>query len=243
MRPTRRDVLRWTGLCALWLIRLLVLVMLPFFLLIRTSLHLHLAEGWPVWLSLALGAALMTTMLAGYAAWLTQRFTGSRRISRLALGSLTVLVVCYSTFALLYLSRTNAKSEEIRSFYGSVHPILRVAVGTLILVNGDLILTDTKRTPGDYAAMGLRPRPRSLHFQQPDGYVHAVDLRTVGRAEWRNGLIRAYFALMGFPTLRHVGTSDHLHVSLQAESAAARPLSRARPGLWEGFHAARLPAR
>lgn len=224
-------MLRWTGLGVLWAIRLGVLVVLPFFLLIRSSLYLHILQGWSVWLSLALGAALMTTLLTGYAAWITQRFTGSRRLSRLALGSLTAVVICYSSFALLYLSQTNAKSEEIRSFYSSVHPILRVAVGTLILVDGDLVLTDTKRSRGDYVGMGLPPRQRSLHFPQPDGYVHAVDLRTARRGEWRNGLVRAYFAVMGFPTLRHVGTHDHLHVSLQSETAAARwaSTSRQRP--------------
>jgi hypothetical protein len=44
--------------------------------------------------------------------------------------------------------------------------------------------------------------------------VHAVDLRTIGRAEWKNVLLNWYFRSMGFRTLRHVGTADHLHVSL-----------------------------
>ena len=38
---------------------------------------------------------------------------------------------------------------------------------------------------------------------------------------WRNLLLRGYFATMGFPTLRHVGTGDHLHVSLRPETEAA----------------------
>ncbi len=83
-------------------------------------------------------------------------------------------------------------------------------------------MTDTRRTRGDYTSMGLAPLRRSLHYVQEDGYVHAVDLRTAGRDEWRNGLLRGYFAVMGFPTLRHVGTWDHLHVSLRAEQDAAR---------------------
>lgn len=217
----RRRAARRAGLGLLWGLRALILAILPFFLLIRTALYLHLERNWSVWPALALGAGLMTVILAGYAGWLMQRLTGSHRISRLALGALVLLVGCYSGFALLYLARTNAKSEEVRSFYHSVHPILRIAVGTLLLADGDLVVTDTRRRRGDYEAMGLAIRRRSLHYVQPDGYVHAVDLRTVGRGEWRNALIRGYFAVMGFPTLRHVGTGDHLHVSLRPEHEAA----------------------
>ena len=46
------------------------------------------------------------------------------------------------------------------------------------------------------------------------GHVYAVDIRTKGRKEWQNSLVRGYFRAMGFETLRHVGTADHLHVSL-----------------------------
>jgi len=53
-----------------------------------------------------------------------------------------------------------------------------------------------------------------LHYPQPDGYVHAIDLRTAGRGFVRNRLVQAYFWSMGFVTLRHVGTADHLHVEL-----------------------------
>jgi len=62
--------------------------------------------------------------------------------------------------------------------------------------------------------MGLPPNESSLHFIQDDGYAHAVDLRTVGRSEFRNRMVEAGFKVMGFNTLRHSGTADHLHVSL-----------------------------
>ena len=214
----------------LWGLRTLILVGLPFFLLIRSALYLHLAQGWPVWLALGCGVVVMTALLAGYAGWLAHRLTGSHRLPRVALGSLLMLVVCYAGFAVAYLSTTNAKSEEVRSFYSSVHPILRIAIGTIVLADGDLVVTDTKRREGDYAAMGLAPRRRSLHYVQPDGYVHAVDLRTAGRAEWRNLFLRGYFGVMGFPTLRHVGTWDHLHVSLRSERSATCGTSRTREG-------------
>ncbi len=89
-----------------------------------------------------------------------------------------------------------------------------VAVATLILADDELVVTDLSRTPEDYAAMGLPVYEASLHYPQEDGYVHAMDLRTMGRPGWRNMLTQNYFRLLGLRTLRHVGTADHLHVSL-----------------------------
>ena len=67
----------------------------------------------------------------------------------------------------------------------------------------------------DYDAMNLAEKKRSLHYTQADGYVHALDLRTKGRSEAWNGWAKTYFELMGFRTLRHSGTEDHLHISLK----------------------------
>ena len=75
-------------------------------------------------------------------------------------------------------------------------------------------ITDIAREPGDYPAMGLPVRARSLHYEQPDGWVHAVDLRTRGRGVIRNALTRLVFFSLGFDSLRHGGRADHLHVSL-----------------------------
>ena len=47
-----------------------------------------------------------------------------------------------------------------------------------------------------------------------ESWVHAVDLRTRGRGVIRNRVVQLYFWSMGFSTLRHVGTADHLHVQL-----------------------------
>ena len=82
------------------------------------------------------------------------------------------------------------------------------------MLDRDLVITDVARRPSDYVRMGLPVNHGSLHLVPPDGYVRAVDLRTTGRAWVRNVLTVAYFNLMGFDTLRHVGTADHLHVSL-----------------------------
>ncbi|MCH8920794.1 MAG: hypothetical protein IIA23_08850 [Chloroflexi bacterium] len=82
-----------------------------------------------------------------------------------------------------------------------------------ILFDRDLVVTDVRRIPSDYVAMGLPAREASLHYHQADGYVHAVDIRTIDRPAWRTGATALYFRFMGLRTLRHVGTADHLHVS------------------------------
>ncbi len=41
-----------------------------------------------------------------------------------------------------------------------------------------------------------------------------MDIHTAGRGFVVNLLVQGYFELMGFRTLRHVGTADHLHVEL-----------------------------
>ena len=63
--------------------------------------------------------------------------------------------------------------------------------------------------------MGLSANDGSLHYRQHDGYTHAADLRTVGRGAVQNRLVQLYFWSMGFGTLRHAGTADHLHVELR----------------------------
>jgi hypothetical protein len=62
--------------------------------------------------------------------------------------------------------------------------------------------------------MGLPVFERTLHYQQKNGWVHAVDLRTIGHSEPRNLLLAWYFRAVGLRVVRHVGTADHLHVEL-----------------------------
>ena len=94
-------------------------------------------------------------------------------------------------------------------------PILRMALSTVILVDPSLVITDMARRPSDYGRMGLPINDRSMHYEQPDGWVHAVDLRTKSSGEIRNLAVQIYFEAMGFSTLRHVGTADHLHVQMR----------------------------
>ena len=125
-----------------------------------------------------------------------------------------VIVGLYCGYTLLYISGDNVKSEAVRETYTALHPLLRLSVSTVALFDRGMIVTDTARRPEDYEAMGLQPLENSLHYRQQDGYAHAIDLRTIGRSEWQNTAMNVYFELMGFNTLRHVGSADHLHVSL-----------------------------
>lgn len=191
-----------------------LLVALPFLVLVRGATHLYAAAGLPTWLALAGAAGLTFAFLTLYGAWIAKKLTGRARLRAVALWVALPLVVAYCGHSLLYLSRVNAKTDGVRAFYRQVHPLLRLGVSTLLLVDGDAVITDLGREPDDYVAMGLPVAQESLHYRQADGWVHATDLRTIGRSGLRNRLVEAYFRLLGFRTLRHVGTADHLHVSL-----------------------------
>ena len=98
--------------------------------------------------------------------------------------------------------------------YTSLHPLMRIAASTYLLFDREAVVTDLARTAEDYLQMGLPINEASLHFKLQDRYVHAMDLRTIGRSPLRNRVTAAYFRFMGFRSLHHVGTADHLHVSL-----------------------------
>jgi len=192
------------------------LLLLPFVVLVRTSVWLHDQGVGTAWVPLAGGALLTALLLLAYGAVATRRVTGKWGLPSFVRKGLVALVGAYAVYGALYLSAGNAKSAEVRSGYGSVNPVLRMATATLVLADGDLVVTDASRTLEDYRRMGLPPNEASLHFVQDNGWVHAIDLRTIGRNRWRNGFMSLYFWTMGFKTIRHRGTADHLHVSLPA---------------------------
>jgi hypothetical protein len=196
------------------LLALVVAVALPFLVLVRTSVFLYQEYSIYHWLSLAGGAAATVILLLIYAFLIRKRIRLKGGTPAWITRSVVALVLVYCGYALVYISGSNVKSVELRSTYRSLHPIMRVAVSTLVLVDREMVITDTERQPEDYERMGLPARERSLHYQQETGYAHAVDLRTIGRSQWKNWLVATYFRAMGFRTLRHVGTADHLHVSL-----------------------------
>lgn len=201
----------------LFLAAVAMLGALPFYALVRGAVYLHESEGWPAYGALGGGVFLTLLIVTAYATWLLRRVAGRRARVRagLVLRWLALpMVSFYAGYALVYVAGAHVKSPAVRATYTSLHPLLRVALATLILADDNLMITDMSRAPADYGRMGLPLNDSSLHYRQRDGYVHAVDLRTAGRGAIRNALTQAYFWVMGFDTLRHVGTADHLHVSL-----------------------------
>ncbi len=170
------------------------------------------------WLCLVIGAVPTFVLTFIYLNRITKAFVkkkksieGARKVNlRLAI----VVVGGFVAYTVFFLSGNNAKTTQVKGEYHSVHPLLRTTVGTLAVFDRDLVITDMSRLPEDYQDMGLATKGRSLHYPQSDGYVHALDLRTNDRPEWRNTVLLWYFELMGFNTLRHVGSGDHLHISL-----------------------------
>jgi hypothetical protein len=191
-----------------------VLAVLPFFVLLRGSTFLYSHRGWPSWVAVGGAVTLTLGVLTAYAAFLSKRLTGRSRVRFVATWIAAPLVIAYSAHGLLFLASVNTKTPAVRAYYRSLHPTMRLAISTFVILDPGLVVTDIHRTPADYAAMGLPVYESSLHFQQEDGLVHAMDLRTIGRGAVRNWLTAQYFRTLGFRTLRHVGTADHLHVSL-----------------------------
>ena len=192
----------------------IVVALLPFVALVRAAVFLYGHEGWPTALALAGGIACTAAVVTAYGVWVWHRLTGRVRLALIGRRIALPLVVAYCAYALVYLSSANAKSERVRAYYASLHPLLRVGLSTLIVLDGEAVITDLARRPEDYRAMGLPPNDGSLHLVQRDGYAHAADLRTAGRGFLRNRLVQLYLWGLGFTTLRHIGTSDHLHVEL-----------------------------
>ncbi len=196
-----------------WLTFVLVAVLLPFWvLLLGSTLLIRLAEV-NAWLAIGTSALGTSLLLGIYFFFLSRRLKikPGRWIPRFSL----LLVGLYCVYGLIALSPAHVKNPEIRDTYGALHPVIRLALATVVLVDDEMVVTASGRVPEDYATMGLPVYDRSLHFSQPDGFVHAVDLRTIGRPEWQNVLAKLYFRSLGLSVLRHVGTADHLHVSLR----------------------------
>ena len=212
-RP-RKAALR-PALLLRWLLLGPVLAVLPFLLLIRGGVFAYHRWALGDWYSLALSATAAALLVALYAWGASRRLGAGKRLrtflTRMAVASAAASVLC----ALFYIAGANVKSREVRNEYAALHPLLRVGVSAVVLVDRDAVITDAGRTPDFYRRLGLPPNESSLHFRQPTGFVHALDLRTRDRSEWRNRAVELALRMMGFHTLRHVGTADHLHVSLR----------------------------
>jgi hypothetical protein len=195
-----------------WVFGLPLALTIPFLLLVRLSTWLYLDKGFNGWVAVGFSATAAALVLSGLVAVVAMKL-GARPGSWTLKSSLVLLLV-YAVYLLVFVSVANVKSADLRATYRDLHPVLRLSVSTLILLDKGAVITDTGRTPEDYVQMGLRKAAASAHYRQADGYVHAVDLRTRERGGIRNLAMQLFFEAMGFDTLRHDGTADHLHVSL-----------------------------
>lgn len=186
--------------------------------LIRGATYLHGHHDYGPWMALLGGMVLTFVVLFIY-------FTVIRGVLLRSIGDysdwkrrgylILFILIGYTAHGLFFMSTSNMKNRALAKEVRELHPIVRVAVSTIILIDRDLIITDASRSLRDYDRMGIPRNESSLHFPQKDGYVYAIDLRTNQRSWLRNTLLQNYFRLMGFQTLQHGGTGPHLHIALK----------------------------
>lgn len=178
---------------------------------------MHETYQWISWAALLASAGFTTLLLMVYFTFIYGRFTGvlgKKGWFKRRFWISMLVVLLFAGQGIFYLSVDNMKDSALKKEYTQLHPILRLGIGTLVMLDRDMIITDASRVPEDYTKMGLPRKNTSLHYRQKDGFAYAVDMRTNGRSEFRNKLVQTYFNMMGFNTLRHGGTGDHLHISL-----------------------------
>ncbi len=208
------SLLKFLLLLPLGLIGLGMLVILPFIILTKVAVMFYFYD-FPIWATLLACSVIVFLVLLAYLTAIDRAFF--KRISfslkyRSALSIVTV--IAYLVWALFVIQDENVKDKKTAAEYTQVHPVLRLGIRTWALFDRSILITDMSRNIRDYRKMGLRTYRKSLHFTQPNGYVHAIDLRTTGRSKVHNWTTNVAMQMMGFKTLRHVGTADHLHVEL-----------------------------
>lgn len=210
-KPRRRP---WLTSVA---IKLAAIASLPT-LFVRIAVSAY-SSGDSTFIAVAGAAGVVLVLLALLVGALSRKLTGRLSFWSLVRWVALPAVVLWSAYALFYLSQANAKTPGVRSTYTSLHPVLRLAVASAIVADGDLVVTDARRTAEDYRRMRLPVFERTMHYPQRDSWVHAIDVRTIGHGEIRNTLLAWYFRAVGLRVVRHVGTADHLHIELPIASA------------------------
>ena len=143
------------------LFKVVLIIALPFAVLVRGAVFIHEHGRTPVWVALLVAAFLTAAVITAYAVWMLRKFTGRARVLPLAKWVALPLVVFYCGYSLLYLASVNAKSQPVRAYYTSLHPLLRLALSTLILADRDILITDAGRQLEDYDRMGLPANSRT----------------------------------------------------------------------------------
>ena len=197
-----------------YIFKIILLLSLPFICLVRGAVFLYEQHNYDSWIAIFGAAGITIFLLIVYMIFFYGKLTGKVGSLKRKLIFSLILVVGYGIHGLYFFSDQNAKHTSVQKEFTSLHPILRLSISTIIHLDERLIMTDANRLPEDYRKMGLKSKKNSLHYKQNNGYAHAFDVRVKNRSWLRNGLLQLYFKAMGFNTLRHGGTGDHLHVSL-----------------------------
>ena len=212
--------MEWLIKSLIKLVFYLLLAFLPIFLLTRVAIYLHNQHEYHAYLSIAISGSVVFILLFIYLYRVHRLIRGKLKYKQLSirrkLSPAFVITAIGIGFLLMYINAGNVKQDAIREEYLELHPVLRLNISLFVLFDQESVITDASRAPEDYKIMGLKSLKNSLHYPQSDGYVHAVDLRTNGRTEFRNKWVERIFKAMGFRVLRHVGTGDHLHISLKS---------------------------
>ncbi len=200
------------------ILKWLFVLILPFVALIRGAIFFHTKYNLGPWPSLVGGMLITFIILLIYLTsfhGMLSNSVGGIRAFKTKTYLAAFFIFGYCIHGLFFISSANMKDHALSKELRQLHPIVRLAVSTVIIIDKDLIITDATRKASDYEKMGLPVNERSLHYRQKDGYAYALDLRTRQRSMVRNIFLQNYFRLMGFRTLSHNGTGPHLHISLK----------------------------
>lgn len=200
-----------------------LILFFPFFVLLRSSIYFYQTHHWNHWLALIVSIGLTALVLVGYTFFISikvlkKNISNGKQLKIVMITIFAILLV-YTGYCTFYISAKNTKGQGARGQFYQLHPLLRLALGTIIFFDNKTIATDFVREGDDYDKMGLKKNSHSLHYVQHDGYVHAVDIRTNNRSALRNFLIKVYFKIIGLHPIRHVGAGDHLHVQLEVQGS------------------------
>ena len=192
----------------------MVIMLMPFILLIRGSVLFHHRLGSIPYIALLGGFVMCFFLLYFYFTVIHNSFVNRKGSWKRRAALVFIILSLFGVYSMVFLSKQQFKNKAVQKEYRSLHPILRLSISTLALVDPGTIITDASRVPEDYQKWGLKTNSNSLHFKQEDGYAYAVDLRTKDRSWFRNFFTKWSLKAMGLRVLRHGGTGDHFHVSL-----------------------------
>ena len=210
---TSQKSFRWWWLTGYPLAAVFVIV-LPFMLFLKLGTFLYLNEWAGSWTSVFYSITATAVVVTATLLLLFRKIIRSLKAAKRLFISVAVLILLICGFGLISISQERVKHPEDYKTYTQLHPWLRLASATAFIWDDELLLTDTRRTRSDYLNMGLTPYSASLHYMQESGFVHAIDIRTLGRSRFQNAVTQLYYRALGFRVIRHTGTADHIHVEI-----------------------------